>query len=406
MRRNCGGCWDEEPQIRNPKSEARNNLETRISHEERLQALRHFGFPVCPIRICFGFRHSNFGFLEQAMKAEELAFVNQQLAEMLRAGIPLEGALRQLCTDMHRGELRRELELLVADLANGVPLTQALAARTLPGFYVQMLNVGVASNDLPGVLTLVADYYERANSVWTRLRGLMVYPFILLGGLLVVSIVMALTLGVMRSSFRDIYDDLLGGHALPALTRVFLESGGVIFWVPVFLVAAALVVSPALAVIPRLRERWRWKLPAFREFSLWQCASAMQIMLQGGCTFSQAVALAQELEKATPAADELARWQQRLRDGHTRFSDIAAGSQIFPPLFVWMVHNARGGMADGFRQAAEIYHRRAIQRVEAMLYAALPVSVIVLGLAIFVQMFFFVIAAFMPLISCLGALGG
>src|SRR6267154_4045572 len=103
------------------------------------------------------------------MKAEELAFVNQQLAEMLRSGIPLEGALRQLCADMQQGELRQELELLVADLTTGIPLTQALATRKLPAFYVQMLNVGVASNDLPGVLTLVADYYERANSVWTRL---------------------------------------------------------------------------------------------------------------------------------------------------------------------------------------------------------------------------------------------
>jgi len=340
------------------------------------------------------------------MKSEELAFVNQQLAAMLRSGIPLEGALRQLCADMHRGDLRRELELLVADLANGVPLTQALGARQLPDFYVQMLNVGVASNDLPGVLTLLADYYERANSVWTRLRGLMVYPFILLGGLFVVSIVMAFVLGVMRNNFRDIYTDLLEGKQLPALTRFYLESGGALFWLPVLLVAAAFVASPALAVIPRLRERWRWKLPAFRESSLWQCAGAMQIMLQGGCTFSQAVGLVQELEKGSPAATELALWQQRLKDGQTQFREIAADGQAFPPLFVWIVSNAREGMADGFRQAAELYHRRATQRVDALLYAALPVSVIVLGLAVFVQVFFFIIAAFLPFISVIGQLGG
>ncbi len=336
------------------------------------------------------------------MKAEELAFVNRQLAEMLRAGIPLEGALRQLCADMQRGELRHELESLGADLANGVPLTQALGARKLPAFYVQMLNVGVASNDLPGVLTLVADYYERAASIWARLRGLMVYPFILLGGLLVVSIVMALVLDVMRNSFRDIFHDLLEGRQLPVLTQFYMETGAAVFWVPVVLVTAAFVVSPALAVIPGLRERWRWKLPAFRESSLWQLASAMQMMLQGGCTLNQAIGLAQQLETGTPAAHDLARWQQRLRDGHTRFSDIAAGSRVFPPLFVWIVNNARDGMAEGFRQAAELYHRRAAQRVEAMLYAALPVSVIVLGLVVFLQVFFFVIAVFMPLISTLG----
>ena len=57
----------------------------------------------------------------------------------------------------------------------------------------------------------------------------------------------------MRDNFRDIYSDLLEGKALPALTRFYLESGAVPFWLPVLLVAAAFVGSPALAVIPRLR---------------------------------------------------------------------------------------------------------------------------------------------------------
>jgi type II secretory pathway component PulF len=340
------------------------------------------------------------------MKAEELAFVNQQLAEMLRSGIPLEGALRQLCADMHRGDLRHELELLTADLANGIPLQQALAARKLPSFYVQMLNVGVASNDLPGVLTLVADYYERANSIWTRLKGMMVYPIILLGGLFVVSVVMAFVMGVMRSAFRDVYKDLLEGRSLPALTQLYMGNGAILVWLPVVVVAALLLASPIMIVLPRYRDRWRWKLPAYREASLWQCASAMQIMLQGGCTFSQAIGLLQELERGTPAATDLAVWQQRLKDGRTKFPEIAAESRVFPPLFVWIVGNAREEMAEGFRQAAEIYHRRATHRAEALLYAALPVSVIVLGLAVFVQLSMFVIAAFLPLIMVCGSLGG
>ena len=43
------------------------------------------------------------------MKHDEFAFFNQQLAAMLRDGIPLEGALRRLCQEMRRGELRDEL---------------------------------------------------------------------------------------------------------------------------------------------------------------------------------------------------------------------------------------------------------------------------------------------------------
>jgi len=114
------------------------------------------------------------------MKYEELAFVNQQLAGMLKSGIPLEGALRQLCANMRRGQYRTELDALEKDLAKGVPLKEALSARKLPEFYVRMIQLGAQSNDLPGVLTLVADYYQRAHLGWTRLKGLMVYPVIVL----------------------------------------------------------------------------------------------------------------------------------------------------------------------------------------------------------------------------------
>ena len=115
------------------------------------------------------------------MKDDEFAFFNQQLAAMLRDGIPLEGALpRDLCQEMRAGSLRTELQALEADLAKGTPMADALAPRQLPELYKRMILVGVKSGDLPGVLTMLADYFQRQNNIWTRLKGLMVYPIIVL----------------------------------------------------------------------------------------------------------------------------------------------------------------------------------------------------------------------------------
>ena len=61
------------------------------------------------------------------MKLDEFAFVNQQLAGMLQSGVPIEGALRELCRTMRRGELRAELEALAGDLGQGSPLAEALS---------------------------------------------------------------------------------------------------------------------------------------------------------------------------------------------------------------------------------------------------------------------------------------
>ena len=93
------------------------------------------------------------------MKYDELAFFNQQLAAMLRDGMPLEGALRRLCEDMRAGPLRSELQALEAELAKGTPMADALQARQLPELYKRMILVGVKSGDLPGALTMLAPFY-------------------------------------------------------------------------------------------------------------------------------------------------------------------------------------------------------------------------------------------------------
>ena len=84
------------------------------------------------------------------------------------------------CAGMKSSPLRSEMAELESDLSRGTPLKDAITRRSLPEFYTRMVALGARTNNLPGVLTLVADYYQRANTTWNRLKGLMVYPFLVL----------------------------------------------------------------------------------------------------------------------------------------------------------------------------------------------------------------------------------
>jgi type II secretory pathway component PulF len=340
------------------------------------------------------------------MKLDEFAFFNQQLAAMLRSGIPLESALGQLCASMRRGELRDELEKLRTDLANGIPIKQALASRKLPPFYVQMIQVGVKSNDLPGVLTLVADYYQSANLLWTRLKGLMVYPAIVLGACLALSVFLAVLFGGVSGGMKSTFSDLLEGRALPPLTRFSLQATPIGLWLPVVVLAMLSVVIGVAIIMPRLRSWLRWRLPGFREASLWQVASAMEIMLKGGCSLDDAIGLMAQLEQDSAAAGDLAQWRARLASGHGDFAGMVMPTKRFPPLFIWLVASARSDMAAGLKRAAEIYHSRAEYRTEILLQAVLPVSVVALGALIFTQVYTLihtVLGQFLPLITSLSS---
>ena len=308
------------------------------------------------------------------MNNDEFAFFNQQLAAMLRENIPLEGALRQLCANMRGGRLREELHLLEADLVRGTPLQEALAARRLPKFYVQMVQLGVSANDLPGVLVLLADYYQWANLIWSRLKGLLVYPVIVLTAAVVLSFFVTF-IGLTVIQGPD-YQSI--GYVPPAGIVASL-------WAVPTGTAVLLALAVLALAVPRIRHRLRWRLPAFKEATLSQTAGAIGLMLRSGANLGETLKLAGQLEAGTPAGRELGEWHERLAAGRGRFFELARPSTRFPPLFIWLVANAGEDLAGGFLRAAEIYRARAANRAETLLYAALPCSIVMLGFMILCQ---------------------
>jgi type II secretory pathway component PulF len=301
------------------------------------------------------------------MNYDEFAFFNQQLAAMLREGIPLEGALKQLCAGMRSGRLRAEIQALEAELARGTPLKEALNRRALPHLYCQMLELGARSNDLPGVLTLLADHYHCANALWIRLKGLMVYPLLVIVVSLGVTVLISLNINRFTKEFYA------GSGIQPA------SHGVAVLWAPPIALALMALAGLAAMSIPSWRARLRWRLPAFREASLAQFASAMSLMLKNGTTLPEALSLAEALESGTPAATVLARWRQLVAAGQGKPEQWQGDNRPFPPLFLWLVRKGGEDLAAGFQKAAEIFQARAAYRTELALYGALPVSILLLG---------------------------
>lgn len=303
------------------------------------------------------------------MNRDELAFFNEQLAAMLRLGIPLESALRQLCLGLRRGAFRQEIEQLETDLAQGRPLREAVSARRLPLLYQQLLIAGGQGGDLAGLLTLAADHYRETHNLRTRFLGLVVYPVIALVTSMAVSVVLAMLLSRVTLEM--------------ALTETILTSP--LLWVPPLLFGLALMAVFLAGSIPPWRHALRWRLPGFRDASLARLAGTLSLLLKSGCRLPEALKLCAELEPAGSVSRELLEWDQRLARGEPAFSMPPTRSGPFPPLFLWSIASDRENWLSGVVRAAELYRRRAAAKAEMFLYAALPVMVLLLGALILAQ---------------------
>jgi type IV pilus assembly protein PilC len=339
------------------------------------------------------------------MNLDEFAFFNQQLAAMLRDGIPLEGALRQLADGMRHDALKAELTKLEADLASGASLAEAIARRNLPELYKRMVLVGARGNNLPGILALLADYYQQRHSMLTRLKGLMVYPALVLIVAFIVSGGIAWMWSVVLfPASKEMFWGLGEGRPLPAFTQMALGPMSTM-WVPPLVIGLILLLVILAACIPPMRASLRWRLPAFKESSVAQCAAAMNLLLRSGVALPDAIGFLERVEGGSRAGRDLHLWRTRLAGGIGKFAELARESRVFPPLFVWLVANAGEDIAAGFEKASSIYAARATYRTEMLLYAALPACVLMLGLMILSQAWF-TLATFLPLIDLMNNLGG
>ena len=316
------------------------------------------------------------------MKHDEFAFLNQQLAGMLKSGIPLEPALRQMCASMKRSQWRTEFEALEEDLSRGVPLETALVSRQLPDFYKQMVRVGIKSNNLPAILTLLADYYQKAHLLWTRLKTLLLYPLIVLALCFGLSFLVVAIAGPLSANLGTAVGSPI--FVGPNQPRPIDFLAGMLM--PLFLLGLALALVLALLAVPRWRRKARWVLPGFKEAHLSRFASALALMLKTGCDLKSALALLRQMEAGTKMEEELVRWESRLAEGASKIADLGVNSKVVPPLFFWLVAGQGEDFELGLTQAAEMYYDRAIYRSEVFLQTVLPVSILALGFIILVQL--------------------
>jgi type II secretory pathway component PulF len=250
---------------------------------------------------------------------------------------------------------------------------------------------------------MLADYFQRQNNVWARLKSMMTYPLIVMFVAFLISTALAfIWTHVIGPSMENVFGGM--GMQIPAAT-LFAFSTLQVIWVFPVLLGVLFLFAASVIFLPGLRGKYLWRLPAFREATISRIAAALTLLLKNGVNLPDAIGLVEQLETSTAATADLKQWHEKLAAGTAKFSDVATGNRLIPPLFVWVVASAGEDLTAGFNRAAEIYHSRAIYRTEVALYSVLPIASLFLG-AVVLSQAFLVISMFLPLIAMLSSMSG
>lgn len=139
----------------------------------------------------------------------------EQLADLLRAGVPVLRALNVLSRQAASPALARILREVHDDVAGGDTLADAMEKhpQAFTNLHVSMVRAGEKGGFLEDVLQRLSDFVARQDELRNKFIGSMIYPCVLLGGgITAVSLLMVLVVPRIR--------ELLEAQQLPFATRV------------------------------------------------------------------------------------------------------------------------------------------------------------------------------------------
>lgn len=344
------------------------------------------------------------------MTADELSALNDQIAAMARAGLPLDQGLQELAQEMGRGQLRDVTAALARDLQQGISLPDALARQPgrVPPYYANLVMAGIQTGRLPEVLRTLTVYARAISATRSMVIDSLIYP----ATVLILGMVLFSTIAlVILPHFDKIFQEF--GLALPLMTKFVLFFGrypieglvvpAVLFAVLVAFVWAAVrftsrgkrVFAHVIYFVPLVGTVIRAaRLAAFCDL--------LAMLIEYELPLPMAVRLAGAASSDPIMAARAVEIEGRLNQGMP-LADAFRGQGLVPEWVAWLASSGekRGDLAAALYSISTIYRRQVDSR-SIILRTVLPPFVVIVTAGLLVG--FFAIALLLPMIKLMKGL--
>ena len=324
------------------------------------------------------------------VSTREFVIFNQELATLLKAGMPLVQSL-----DILRRRVSNPVFKVVLDDVNdrvraGNSLSEAFEAHgsLFPGVYTASILAGEKSGNLEQVIRRYVAYVKVVASVKRRTVSALVYPVILLAlSLVVVSIIMLKVVPAFGAFYAQF------GQDLPLSTRIIVAVSTFAGTYAVgILTGAALLAVGFWQWLQRPGQQERFdqvvlRLPGLggiaRKFATSQAARTLATLLGGGIPLVNAIDVSARSIRNQYMARELRSAAQQVREGRA-LAAAMSDSGAFPDVAIKMVEvgESTGALQEMLNSLADFYDEEIETDLGRFVTLVEPILLILMGLVI------------------------
>ena len=345
----------------------------------------------------------SFGARQRKIGRQEFLIYNQELATLLKAGMPLVQSLDILRQRVQNPTFKAVLDGIYEKVKSGTALSDAFGEHgdMFPPIYSASLMAGERSGNLDAVIRRYVAYEKIISAVRRRTLSALLYPAVLV--VLMTGLVGIIVLKVVPA-FADFYSSFAA--ELPLSTRIIMGVSDLVIknWLIVVLVLGGVVVMFVTWVkrpgqkahVHRALLDIPWLGPTIRKFAVSQMARTLATLLGGGIPLVNSLEVASRSMNNRYLATELDEVGRRVREGEGLARAMLARG-VFPDVSVKMVEvgEQTGALQEMLNSLADFYDEEIETEVGRYITLIEPALLVFMGLVIAIV----VLALYMPLFN-------
>ena len=348
--------------------------------------------------------------IRKRISKKEFLVFNQELATLLKAGIPLVQSLEILRQRVTNDTLKVLLDTVYEKVKSGINLSDAFTEEKslVSPVYSASLVAGERSGSLDSVIRRYVSYEKMVQTTRQRTISALIYPMILIFLMSVLVGIIVLQVVPAFSNFYNTFDQQLplSTQAIVSLSDFLIKNFSVItigllsalftMWLSLKNSNQRIKLDRVLIQLPLIGQTL-WK------FSTAQLARTLSTLLGGGIPLVSAIEVSSESVQNKYLAKQLSVVRDRVSEGET-FSSSLLTHKVFPDVGVKMVEvgESTGALQEMLSSLADFYDEEIEGEVSRFISLIEPVVLVIMGVVIAAV----VLALYLPLFELSSVIGG
>lgn len=322
---------------------------------------------------------------------KDLVVFSRQFAIMISANMPVVKALDIIVEQTENIKLKMIVSEIHFEVDAGSRLSEALAERTnvFSQFYISVIKSGETAGKLNEVLEYLADEMEKDYNIMSKIKGAMIYPVFVLGGLVVVGGVMMVFVipeltGILERSDAE----------LPISTQIVMAASDFMaqFWWLLIIVAIGLFIGLRVLIqnnkVARyIFDSFKIRLPVlgklFKNIYIVRFTRSMNTLIVSGITVTKSLSIVSEVVGNAVYKGLLEDTLEEVEEGNSVSAALIKSDKVPPMVPRMMSVGEKTGRLDVVLDKITDFYEGEINRtVENLVSLMEPVIIVVLGLGV------------------------